>query len=574
MAGGFTIGGLISGLDTNSIISQLMAIERQPLQRLQARKVNFQSQQTGIRELRTTLLNLRNLIKDFQIGTKFAQFAAPSTNESILTASASSSNPVQGTYQVEVLQLANATVARSSSRLGAPINPNAALNSSGLSSTVTAGTFTVNGVQFTINPGTDTLTGILNNINASAAGVTATYDSISDTVRFENNGANNTAIINFGATGDTSDLLTVLGVRGAVQTTGVGGSTVVSSNRSLGAVSTSSVLNTVNFAGGAVTAGNFRINGVTITVDPTTDTLSNVLARINASDAGVTATFDASNDTIRVVSKTLGSRTINFQGGTSNFLSVTNLVSATQTAGQDAQYRVDGGTVQMSNTNDVTGAVTGVTVSLRGVGTASITVGPDDDAIIEEIQSFVDKFNASVTKLNDLTKKGGILENDGTLRSIESFLRANVFNPIAGLAGGIESLRDIGISSGAAFDQTAVFQLELDTEKLRTSILENRGSVESLFTNASETGIADSLFELLDGATSSTGFLNERARAGGSIDRQIEALNSRIDNLDRIIGMREARLRRQFLQLETITGSLQSQSQSLAGLANVGSTLR
>ncbi len=567
MAGGFSVGGLISGLDSNSIISQLIAIERQPLQRLQARVTSFGSQQTAIRELRTSLLSLRNLVKDFQLGSKFASFKAPSTNDSILTATANSSNPIPGSYSINVLQLANATSARSSARLGAPINPNAALNSSGISTAITPGTFTVNGVQFTVNPASSTLNGVLSAINSSAAGVTATYDSVSDKVVFENSTPGNTAIVNFGATSDTSDLLSIIGVKGAVQTTGVNGSTVVTSNRSLGAVSTSSVLNTVNFAGGAITAGNFRINGVSITVDPTTDTLSSVLSRINASGANVTATFDSSTDTIRVVSKTLGSRTISFQAGTSNFLSVTNLTGAVQTAGQDAQYTVDGGPVQTSNSNDVTTAVTGVTVSLRGVGTASITVGPDDEAIIETVEEFVTKFNESIAKLSDLTKKGGVIENDVSIRSVESFLRSNVFNPIAGLAGGIESLRDIGISSGAAFDQTAVFKLELDTEKLRSSILENRASVESLFTNSSDTGIADRFFDFIDAATSSTGYLNERARAGGSIDRQIESLNDRIADLERIIGLREARLRRQFLELETITASLQSQGASLNGLA-------
>ena len=78
-----------------------------------------------------------------------------------------------------------------------------------------------------------------------------------------------------------------------------------------------------------------------------------------------------------MVSKNLGSRTISFQSGTSNFLDRTNLTAATQTAGQDAQYRVDGGAVQTSNSNDVTTAISGVTLSLRGVGTSTVSVAPD-----------------------------------------------------------------------------------------------------------------------------------------------------------------------------------------------------
>jgi flagellar hook-associated protein 2 len=566
MAGLFSVGGLISGLDSNSIISQLIAIERQPIARIKSKVTSLTAQQTGVREARTKLLVLRNLFKDFQLGLKFKDFQAPSSNEAVLKATATGSSPMQGSFQVEVLQLATASVARSSSRLGAPIDPGVALSSSGISAGITAGTFTVNGVQFNVNPATDSLNSIIGQINGSAAGVTATYNAGTDTVSLENTAAGNTAIINFGATGDTSNLLSVLGAPGAVQTTGLNGSTVVTGNRILGAVSTVNVLNTVSFASGAVTAGNFRVNGVTITVDPTVDTLGDVLSRINASGAGVTATVDLATDTIRVVSKNLGSRTIAFQDGTSNFLTRTNLTAATQTAGQDAQYRLDAGAVQTSNSNDVTTAISGVTLNFRSVGTSTVSVSANVDGIVKTVQSFITSFNESVAALNSRTKKGGVLEGDSTLRSIESYLRGNVFTRVAGLPGSVESLRDIGISTGDSFDATAVFELKLDETKLRAAIGDNRAGVEALFTNSSATGIADSLFSFLDGATASSGYLNERARAGGSIDTQIQSANDRIAALERTVALREKRLRAQFTQLETLTASLQSQGASLNSL--------
>ena len=378
MAGGFSVGGLITGIDSNTIISQLIAIERQPINRIQTRVGVLKNQQASVRELRTKLLSLRNLFKDFQLGLKFKKFEAPSTVESVVKATASGTNPTQGSFAIEVVQLATATVARSSARLGAAINPGASLSTSGVSTPITTGTFSINGVQFTVDPTTTSLNTLIGQINASAAGVTASYNAGTDTISFENTTPGNTAIINFGATTDTSNLLSILGVTGAVQSTGLNGSTVVTGARPLGAVSTADVLNTVSFAGGAISAGNFRVNGVTITVDPTTDSLGDVLSRINASSAGVVAAFDSSNDTIRVVSKNLGSRTISFQSGTSNFLDRTNLTAATQTAGQDAQYRVDGGAVQTNNSNDVTTAISGVTLSLRGVGTSTVSVAPED----------------------------------------------------------------------------------------------------------------------------------------------------------------------------------------------------
>ena len=49
----------------------------------------------------------------------------------------------------------------------------------------------------------------------------------------------------------------------------------------------------------------------------------------------------------------LRSRMISFASGTSNFLDITNLTAATQTAGADSQFTVNGGPVQTQNTNDV-----------------------------------------------------------------------------------------------------------------------------------------------------------------------------------------------------------------------------
>ncbi len=566
MAGGFSVGGLVSGIDSNTLISQLMAIERLPINRIQVRVGELKNQQTSVRELRTKLLSLRNLFKDFQLGLKFKKFEALSTVESVVKATVSGSSPTQGSFAIEVVQLATTTVGRSSARLGSAINPGATLSTSGISAQITTGTFSINGVQFNVDPATTSLNTLAGQINASAAGVTATYNAGTDTIGFENTTPGNTAIINFGATGDTSNLLSVLAVTGALQSTGINGSTVVTGARPLGAVSTADVLNTVSFAGGAVSAGNFRVNGVTITVDPTVDSLGDVLGRINASNAGVVATYDTTNDTIRVVSKNLGSRTISFQGGTSNFLDRTNLTAATQTAGQDAQYRVDGGLVQTSNSNDVTTAVSGVTLSLRGVGTSTVTVASDVDAIVETVKSFVTSFNESVAALNERTKRGAILKNDSSIRSIESFLRTNVFNRVTGLPGTIESLLDVGISTGNLFNADAVFQIQLNETKLRAEIVGNRAGVESLFVNGSKTGVIDRMFDFVDGATATTGYLNERAKAGGSIDSQIQRQNDRIAALERSVALRQARLRAQFTQLETLLASLQSQSASLGSL--------
>lgn len=64
MSGAFNAGGLITGLDTNTIIRQLMPNERQPITRLQQRITTLQTQQSAVRDLRTQLLALRNAWQD------------------------------------------------------------------------------------------------------------------------------------------------------------------------------------------------------------------------------------------------------------------------------------------------------------------------------------------------------------------------------------------------------------------------------------------------------------------------------------------------------------------------------
>lgn len=573
MSGAFNIGGLISGLDTNNIIEQLIQIERQPIIRLEGRVATLNEQRDAVRDVRTQLTTLLNRAQDFQFNNIFNQFTAPSSEESVLTAEISGANPVEGSFEVQVVQLASATVATSSAVLGSTVDPNASLNVSGMGTDVVAGDFTVNGVSFTVDPTTQSLNDVLALINASAAGVVATYDALTDTVTFENAVPGDTSLINFGATGDDSNFLTALNVVGATQTTGGNGATEVTSTRNLGSIDPGATLNTVSFAGGAATSGSFSINGIAITVDVTTDSVSDVIARINDSDAQVTASYDSATDTIRVVSDTLGSRTVRFTSGTSNFLDVTNLSTAIQTAGVDSQFRVNGGALQTRNTNEVDDAIGGVTLSFLSQGTSTVTVTPDDDAIVEDIQAFLDAFNESLTSIDEVTGLDGVLENDGTLRIIEDFLRSTIFSVVAGITGDYNSLVDVGITTGDAFDSSSLSQLELDEDTFRAALRDDRTNVADLFSNTGNTGIGDLLEDYLDDATSTTGFLNERIKTNGTIDQQIEAINNRIDRLEDIVAQREARLRVQFSQLEQLISGFQSQGAFLMGLSSGFNTL-
>ncbi len=567
MSGSITAGGLISGLDTNALVTQLLSLERKPITRLNSQIGVLKKQQTAVRSVRTQLLSLRNKAQDFRLNQIFNAFNSDSSDKEVITSTISGANPVQGSFALNVTQLASATNANSSAKLGSAINNAAVLNSSGINTAVEAGTFTINGVQFTVDPATQSLDDIITAINGSSAGVTASYNATTDTVSLANTVPANTAVINFSAQGDTSNILSALNLRNATQSTNGFGSTEVTSTVNLGAVDSTDVINTINFSGGAVTAGSFSINGVSITVDPTTDSVQDVLERINGSDANVTASFDSATDRIRLTSNTLGSRTIAFGavGDTSNFLTVTNLASATQTAGNDATFTINNGPALTRNTNEVNDAIAGVTLKFLSQGTSTVTVTSDNDKIVEGVEAFIAEFNTTVNSIRDITGVGKDLAGDGGIRSLESYLRSNIFNQIPGLSGDYSSLLDIGISTGDDFSATESPQLKLDKEKFLKALQADRNNVESIFSNNAGTGIADTFFSFLDEATKSTGFLNERAKANGTIDRQIQSLNDSIERQEDRLGQYEERLRRQFLNLETMSANFQNQSAALSG---------
>ena len=85
----------------------------------------------------------------------------------------------------------------------------------------------------------------------------------------------------------------------------------------------------------AIVDGAFTVNGESISV-ATSDTINDVIARINASAAGVTSTFNATTESIDFVQNTEGSiPTIALADDTSNFLAATKLSGALVTPGVD-----------------------------------------------------------------------------------------------------------------------------------------------------------------------------------------------------------------------------------------------
>ncbi len=89
--------------------------------------------------------------------------------------------------------------------------------------------------------------------------------------------------------------------------------------------------------------GSFTINGVAISYNTSSDSIQNVLDRINSSSAGVTATFDSQNGRFVLTNNTTGNVGISMQDETGNFLAATGLASGQFASGQNLLYTLNGG---------------------------------------------------------------------------------------------------------------------------------------------------------------------------------------------------------------------------------------
>lgn len=138
---------------------------------------------------------------------------------------------------------------------------------------ITDGSFTVNGTTISVSS-SDSINSVLQRIT-DLTDITATFDVATQTVvlTHEENGE-----LPIDLAGDTSGFLQAMKLDGATV--------------ELGAIPDADepMANLSAFAG--VTAGDLSVNGVSISIDPAVDSLNDVIARINASGAGVQASVD------------------------------------------------------------------------------------------------------------------------------------------------------------------------------------------------------------------------------------------------------------------------------------------
>ncbi|WP_420912382.1 flagellar filament capping protein FliD [Mesobacillus campisalis] len=114
---GLRIGGLASGMDIDSLVSNLMKAERMPLDKLTQQKQWMEWQKDGYRDINLMLTELRTSASNLRLQSSFNAYSITSSNPDIATATATV-NTTPGHYSVTVKQLADSAKLNSSSSLG------------------------------------------------------------------------------------------------------------------------------------------------------------------------------------------------------------------------------------------------------------------------------------------------------------------------------------------------------------------------------------------------------------------------------------------------------------------------
>ncbi len=167
--------GIGSGLDVASIISQLMAVERQPLSALDAKEAKYQAQLTAYGSLKGALSSFQTAVTALADPAKFSAVTAKLADTAVATATASTA-AVPGTYSIEVQALAQAHKLKS-----AAFATSATTVGTGTLTiqfgTYSGGVFSLNSDKaaktISIDSNNSSLAGVRDAINAADAGVAA-----------------------------------------------------------------------------------------------------------------------------------------------------------------------------------------------------------------------------------------------------------------------------------------------------------------------------------------------------------------------------------------------------------------
>jgi flagellar hook-associated protein 2 len=367
---------------------------------------------------------------------------------------------------------------------------------------------------------------------------------------------------------------------------------------------------------GVEDSATFTINGTKFTF--TSDyTVAKMMSEINASkNAGATMTFSTLTNSFALSSSGYGTAaSIEFsaENGSAGaeLLSTLGLTSGTLTQGRNLQLEVNGETIETSS-NSFTADGTTMTFTSAAQGAEfSYEVKKDNSSAIDAIKSFVEDYNKIIEEVYgqldqkpnsdyyaltdddiedmDLSEKQqekweekakeGLLYNDSTVSTVMQKMRSVLYSTVKTADGQTFSLFSMGITTSDDWGDHG--KLELDETKLEAAFEQYADQIADLFAgttvdengNTVKTGIMHKLDAVLTGAVKTTGARKDKgtlvqlagtktgtSATDNSIYDQLKSISTLISSLETRYEKQQDRYWKQFSNLETMMGSLNSQT--------------
>lgn len=450
MAGSITSLGIGSGIDIESIVNQLVAVERRPIQFLETRQAEIDIQISALGLVQDSVSKFQSSISDLQFSTGFRSFAVTSSDDQVLTAEAGEGS-VPISSDIEVLSLAQRNKLAST----AFANGDTVVGTGLLTVSVGADAFSIS-----IDDNNSTLEGIRNAIN----------DSLDNS-----------------------------GVTASIITADDGSHLVLTADES-----------------GTANALSVAVSGDGDLID-----------------------FDAAGLSSLVYDP----------NGAQNLQQIDEATDATLT--------VDGFDVTRSS-NNISDVIEGVTLSLKDIGTAALSVAEDRSVGKAAIESAVTAYNELIISLS--SQRESTLQGESLLLGVETRVRQIFTNRLNVTGSNFQYLFNVGLT----FDRDGI--LSLDGDKLDQAIDDDFNGVVQLFSNP-ENGFAQAVDNVLSSYVQTGGLI--QARTDG-LSESRSRIDDDIERIENRIVLTEQRLRRQYGALDGLVGQLNATSSFLTQqLANL-----
>ncbi len=506
------VGGLASGIDTDSLVKEMMTIQKMPMDKLTQQKTWMEWQKTSYRDTNLAFSNLRTLASEMRLQSSFNSYASSSSASNVATAD-TTANSVSGSYSVKVESLASGAKVHSANTIKKFGDNTISAKSTDVIGT--AGNITIKGtgmnaVDIVVGiADTDTYEGVAKKIQEATAGkipeLRANFDNTTSRFFMSTKGMGTDQ--NFTMNFSTPELAKqVVNAKDADDITITNFNT---SGAAAGGHMSSAANGKVTFDGITVdnlTANKTTINGLTINLRELGDTTITVSTDSTKTFDKIKGFVEKYNETIKDLEKQLvEKRYPNFQP-----------LSAEQKK-------------ELSD---------------------------------NEVELWEEK------------ARSGLLRNDPILRNAIQNLRNSFMSEVEGIpAGNINLLSQIGINTGSYTEGGKLF---VDEDKLKEVLKNKPDEVMALFTNRvgdTNVGIGSLVYETLNKTIKS---LSDKAGSPSSlvdnslISKTIKRMDDEISRWQDRLGRIEDRYWKQFTAMEKAISQMNSQStwlqQTLGGM--------